>query len=137
MEVELQRFSGSNLLLTQEQAWKVLRFFWPDMGTSPGTLTEYDRSFAQGLLVEAIDGSYNMGFVDHLFQAVFMKTPASFDDIKDIIKTFAKAALKHWFKHAMRSDLNDPEIYESVRESLARNFRSAWKIREQTGELTY
>jgi hypothetical protein len=54
-----------------------------------------------------------------------------------MVKGFAKAALKHWLKHATRADLANPQIYESVRLTLARNFRSTWKIRQVTGELIY
>jgi len=72
-----------------------------------------------------------------LFKSFYMKVPASWSDVEDMVKSFAKAALKYWFKHATRADLANPQIYESVRLTLARNFRSAWKIRELTGELTY
>jgi hypothetical protein len=137
MAVELKRFSGSELLLSQEQAWKVLRFFWPETSTQPGSLTQSDVGFAQGLLVEAVDGSYNMGFVEQVFQSFYMKVPTSFADIRGIVKEFAKSALKHWFRHATGADLKDPKIYESVRATLARNFRSAWRLRQETGELTY
>jgi hypothetical protein len=64
-----------------------------------------------------------------------MKIPASWSNVEDMVKGFAKAALKHWLKHATRADLANPQIYESVRLTLARNFRSTWKIRQVTGEL--
>jgi hypothetical protein len=137
MSVALLRFSSSELLLTQEQAWKILRFFWPDMNTPPNSLTVNDRSFAQALLIEAIDGSYNMGFVKLIFDYFFMKPPTSFGNIKDMVKIFVKAAMNHWFKHATGANLKDPKIYESVRLTLARNFRTTWKIREESGELIY
>ena len=78
-----------------------------------------------------------MGYVEHLFKSFYMKVPASWSDVEDMVKGFAKAALKHWFKHATSKDLADAEIYETVRLTLARNFRSTRKIRELTGELTY
>jgi hypothetical protein len=137
MSAELKRFSESEVYLSQEQAWRALKFFWPEIGIAPGTLTLGDRSFAQALLVEAIDSSYEEGFVEIIFRAFFMKVPQSFNAIKDMVKEFAKKALKHWFKHATGADLRDPKIYENVRATLSRNFRSVWKIREQTGELTY
>jgi hypothetical protein len=39
--------------------------------------------------------------------------------------------------HATGADLAEPRIYETVRLTLARNFRSVWKTREITGELMY
>ena len=71
------------------------------------------------------------------FKSFYMKIPASWSNVEDMVKGFAKAALKHWFKHATRADLANPQIYESVRLTLARNFRSTWKIRQVTGELIY
>jgi hypothetical protein len=137
MSVALRRFAPEEIRLSNEQAWRVLRFFWPDTSILSGDLTQADLSFAQALLVEAIDSSYHMGYVEHLFKSFYMKVPASWSDVEDMVKGFAKAALKHWFKHATSKDLADAEIYETVRLTLARNFRSTWKIRELTGELTY
>jgi len=139
MSHELKRFSPNEIRLTNEQAWRVLRFFWPATSILPGELTEDDRSFAQALLVEAIDSSYRMGYVEHLFW-LYVKIPPvalGFNSITDVVKGFAKAALKHWFKHATRADLANPQIYESVRTVLASHFRSAWEPRQITGELTY
>jgi hypothetical protein len=137
MAIELQHFEEKDILLTQEQAFRVIRFFWPDASVVPSALSSTDRAFAQALLIEAIDASYKMGFVEHIFNAFYGKVPRSFKDIKDLVKDFAKAAMKHWFKHATGADLRDPQIYEMVRVDIARNFRSTWKIREQSGELTY
>jgi len=137
LSVQLKRFTVPEIRISRDQAWKILSFFWQDVQIGPSDLTEDDLSFIQGLLVEAIDSSYNMGFVDHLFRSFYMKVPTSFGSIRDMIKAFARSALKLWFKHATEADLKDPQIYENVRLTLARNFRSVWKTREATGELTY
>jgi len=137
MSVELKRFKSDEIYLDQEQAWRVLRFFWPNTNIPPGSLSETDRAFAQGLLVEAIDGSYHMGFIEIIFRTFAYKVATSFGDLKDMIKEFLKQATEHWFKHATRKDLKDPKIYESVRVTLARNFRTVWDIRIASGELTY
>jgi hypothetical protein len=137
MSVELKRFSDSEIRLSQEQAWRILRFFWPDTSILPGELTQDDVSFAQALLLEAIDSSYHMGYVEHLFKSFYMKVPASWSDVEDMVKGFAKASLKHWFKHATQADLANPQIYETVRRTLAWKFVRVWQIRQTTGELTY
>lgn len=137
MSVKLKSFAESEIKINQDQAYRIFRFFWSDLGISPNELTREDISFAQSLLVEAIDSSYHMGYVEHLFKAFYMKVPVSFGSIKDMVKSFAKAAAKHWFKHATQKDLMNPQIYENVRLTISRNFRSVWKIREQTGELIY
>jgi HlyD family secretion protein len=130
----LLQFSPGDVKLSQHDAFIILRFFFGDPGIPPGQMAVEDRTFAQALLVEAIDKSYDEGFVELLFKHFFMKIPTSFKDIEDTVKAFAKAALKHWFKHATRQDLQNPKIYENVRLTLARNFRSVWQIRRDTGE---
>jgi hypothetical protein len=135
--MELRHFNLSEIILSNEDASAVIRFLWPNELIQPGSITTEDRAFAQALLIEAIDASYKMGFVEQLFKAFFMKVPTSFQSIRGMVKSFAKAAAKHWFKHATGNDLLDPKIYESVRLTLARNFKTTLKIREQTGELIY
>jgi hypothetical protein len=135
--MELKHFSGSEVKLDQHDAFAILRFFWLEPGMEPSQLTVEDRAFAQALLVEAIDKSYDMSFVELLFKNFYGKVPSSFEAVRDLVKSFAKEAAKRWFQHATGKDLENPQIYESVRATLARNFRSVWQIRLQTGELTY
>ena len=137
MATELKRFKPDELILSQEEAARVLKFFFPDKPINPGSLTDDDRSFAQGLLVEAVDASAKMGYVEVLFDKTFMKVPTDFSYIKSLAKALCKRALTNWFRSATGKDLADPQIYVSVRNTLALNFRSAWSIRMQTGELTY
>ncbi len=132
----LKHFNKTELKLTREQAWRVLRFFWPETSVNPGALTDEDCMFAQAVLVEAIDGSYQMGFVEILFRSSYMKVLVTFGDIKEMVKYFCKSAAKHWFKHATGRDLTNPQIYEAVRRQLSLNFRTVWILREQTGELS-
>ena len=100
-------------------------------------MTDQDINFAQGLLVEAIDASYKMGYVHIIFDSFYGKIPGSFSSIRDICKSFIKKAAKHWFKHLGRKKLEDAEIYVAVRNQLALNFRSVLDIRQETGELIY
>jgi hypothetical protein len=132
--VALLKFSPDEIKLSQQDAFRILRFFLLEPGVLPQQLSAEDRGFAQALLVEAIDRSYDMGFVEILFKSFFMKIPTDFKAIQDMVKEFSKQAAKHWFKHATGADLRDPRIYESVRTSVARNFRTVWSTRVQTGE---
>ncbi|MBI3561650.1 MAG: hypothetical protein HY080_08050 [Gammaproteobacteria bacterium] len=47
------------------------------------------REFAQGLLVEAIDASYAMGFVEIIFRGAYFKPGKS---ATSFLKTFARKA---------------------------------------------
>src|SRR5277367_4136834 len=124
MSVSLKHFQSSEIVFNQEQAGQVLRFFFPDQTIDPGTLTDNDISFAQALLVEAIDASNEMGYVQIIFDKAFMKIPNGFSIIKDLAKAVCRRAAMNWFRHATGKDMSDPQIYELVRMTLARNFRS-------------
>ncbi len=130
----LKSFKDDEVILTQDQAFDVLRFFWPHMNTKPSALTVKDRKFAQALLIEAIDSSYAMGYIESVFRS-FAKIGIG---LQATIKSFAKKAIKHWFQNVTRKDIMDnPKIYEIIRQRLDVNFRSIWAIREATGNLTY
>jgi hypothetical protein len=134
---ELRHFAPTDVKITKEQAGRVLKFYFPDRPIDPGALSGDDIAFAQALLLQGIDASMEMGFAQIIFDKAYMKPPTDFSIIKDIAKAFAKQAVKNWFRHATGKDLADPQIYEAVRRTLARNFRSTWAIRMETGELTY
>jgi len=133
----LKRFSGSDLILDAEQAKAVLTFFFGEH-EMPTAMTDEDRSFAQGLLVEAIDASYSMGYVEAIWDAITDKNILK-GNLKGIVKSFVKLAAKNWFKRykVNISKLNDIEIYQSVKVTLARNFRTPWQYRLETGEYIY
>ncbi|HEU5115991.1 MAG TPA: hypothetical protein VFT74_04875, partial [Isosphaeraceae bacterium] len=68
--MSLRKFSPSELALTQQQAWQTLVFFFGGNASSvPGWITDNDRSFAQALLVEAIDKSYAMSWMETIFRS--------------------------------------------------------------------
>jgi hypothetical protein len=136
MSAALKHFSGNDLRLDVEQTRKVLKFFFPQTDIDHVNVTDEDRSFAQALLVEAIDASAQMGYVQILFEKVYTP-PTDFGYIKDLAKNFVKYGLNIWFRHLTGKDFTDPKIYMTVRNQLALNFRSTWEIRLQTGELTY
>jgi hypothetical protein len=59
----LQTFSPSDVVLNNQEAWLVLAYFFSHPGVREADLTAKDISFAQALLVEAIDESYGIGFL--------------------------------------------------------------------------
>jgi hypothetical protein len=122
--VGLRQFDSSELIFDEEETKTILKFLFKGaVGESQiDSLQVNDRvrNFAQGLLVEAIDASYAMGFVEALFRASANPTSGA----AKVLKSFGKKALKHWFKHATAHDLRDIKIYETVRLRLAINFKS-------------
>lgn len=135
----LKHFSSDEIFLEDHEAWTILQFFFGgDVGLEPGQITERDRSFAQALLVEAIDKSYAMSWVETLWKSS-VKPNAS---AKGIIKALGKKALKDWFKDKdakgwldkVKENGEFPELYQSVVNQLVRAWRSEWRIRLETGE---
>jgi hypothetical protein len=129
----LKHFSKDEIRIRPDQAARILRFFFPDQPVT--SVTDEDVEFAQALLVEAIDASNEMSYVQILADKT-LRPVADFGFIKDLAKEFCKQAYKNWFRHATGKDLADPKIYESIRRTISRNWRSAWSIRIATGELT-
>lgn len=118
--VTLRKFNSSELIFNEEETRLILKFFFKSQRSKIDQLEVNDkvREFAQGLLVEAIDASYAMGFVEALFKSV--ANPSA--GVKKVLSKFAKKAAKHWFKHASPKDLLEVEIYEIVRSRLELNF---------------
>jgi hypothetical protein len=133
----LAHFQRNQFIITRPQAARVLRFFFPDQPLSEAALTDEDVSFAQAMLIEAVDSSREMSYVQVLFEKTAYKIPTDFSFVKDLAKDLCKRSAKNWFRHATQQDLSNPEIYESVRRTLQINFKSVWAIRLQTGFLDY
>lgn len=137
MSMYLKHFSPAEILISRAEAVTILKFFWPDLSLTEGDLSNEDVGFAQALLLEAIDASYKMGYVHVIFDTFYGKIPGSFVDVRKMIKSFAKKAAKHWFKHLRDKSVEDADIYAAVRATIANNFRSTISTRMATGDLIY
>lgn len=121
-------------VLTADEAREVIEFFWPTKTLDAlGPLRVDDRLFAQALLVEAIEASLAMSWVEKLFKTFYLKLPRSGR------RVFRKVV--QWALYTARSRRPPKEIrfeevgvYSNVRATLARNFRSTLDLRLQTGE---
>jgi hypothetical protein len=119
----LRQFSEAELLLSEDEARTVLKFIFKPTDHKLITSLPMDNrliGFAQGLLLEAIDASYSVGFIEAIFRSSSNPTKGAIA----VIKKFGKKATKHWFKHATATDLQDVKIYDFVRNRLAVGFRS-------------
>jgi len=131
----LRHFSPSELVLSPDDALAVLRFFWPDMDLSGlGGVTDSDRDFAQGLLLEAVDASCTMEITESIFTKFYLKVPKSFGSILKSAADIAVKAIKNrWLGKCKKIDPAKVKIYESVRKTLARNFATVMRLRLQIG----
>lgn len=97
-------------------------------------MTKTDKGYAQAFLVELLDASFTMGFIEALFKSA-TKAPSG---PAKVIKSFLKGAGKNLVRYKDKDDLQqmmkEPLVYKSVLNSLARSHKSAWEIRLQTGK---
>ncbi len=121
--IHLKQFKKDELLFNEDETLTILKFIFKPadhklIDSLP--MSEYLRVFAQGLLVEAIDASYSVGYVKGLFESVANPTKGAMK----IIKSFGRKAASHWFKNASVHDLQNVKIYDFVRDNIARSFRT-------------
>ena len=138
---QLRQFAPEELIFDKDETQIVLKFIFKPtdhelIDSLP--MSDYLRGFAQGLLLEAIDASYAVGYVKGLFESTANPTKGA---IK-LIKSFGKKAAKHWFKHATRHDLNNIKVYDFVKNHIAKGFRTqlvnflaSHKLGEKQGAL--
>jgi hypothetical protein len=124
--VNLMKFKPEELIFDEDETKDVLTFFYPNHGAFivQAIINDDVRGFAQAIMVEAVDATYALGYVKIVFDVFYMKPPTNFG--KALTK-FGKKAAPHWFKHATVMDLTNAKIYDSVRASIARNFRSVFE----------
>lgn len=135
--MELSRFADSEVVLSPEDGYATIRFFFGQCTLPPQQLTLGDRKFAQALLVEGVNATYEMKYVEIIFDNFFLRVPPDFQNLPKLLEKVVKASAKNWWTHATEEDLRNPKIYETVRRQIQQGFASTWENRVQTGELIY
>lgn len=125
---QLKHFTPNEIIITPDEARDIYRFMFKEHAEIMATLEKkkelqhFHMEFAQALLVEALDRTYDAGFLEALFKSMTDKK-RTINSAKKLLQKFGKKAFKHWFKHATEDDLwDDPEIYETVRVFIRRNW---------------
>ncbi len=127
----LRHFSENEIILSQDEAWQILVFFFGgNAGIEAASLDVKDREFAQALLYEGIKASNQMAYALTLLNSTVNPSTT----VKSIMKKLAKEA---WTQFKKPRDKDNPKIYNSVKDTITRNWRSVWHIRTQTGELDF
>lgn len=122
--VALRNFSESELIFDETETKDILKFFFQHLRhrVDAATITIELRNFAQGLLVEAIDATYALGYIEIIWRT-------SYNPGNGMLKALAKVgrkAAKHWFKHATQNDLLKAKVSSGVRDQLAHSFASVF-----------
>ncbi len=125
----LRKFSSLELVVSRDQAKEILTFFFGHCDLPTDQLTDADRSFAQALMIEALDASNNMSYVEALFRG--SASPSS--SIITVATSIVRQSIVNWW----RKKIENVVIYKSVKDRITVNWKSVWAIREATGELDY
>ncbi len=120
---ELRQFTPEELLFNEEETRVILKFIFESthhekIDSLP--VSDYLRGFAQGLLLEAIDATYAIGFV-----VAIIKGANPIQGTIKLLKRFGKEASIGWFKHASVHDMQNIKIYDFVRKEIGRRFTRA------------
>jgi len=125
--MQLRNFTEAELMFDEQETKEILKFFFQGdrQLIESAQITNDLRNLAQGLLVAAVDASYAMGWVELAFR--WAVSPGA--GLKKALQKLGQRAARHWFKHLQHGQsLTDAKIYERVRDKLAQNFRSHFKI---------
>ena len=136
MGLGLMHFRPEEILLSDQEVIATLNFFFPKAGFQAEELSPEIRSFAQAILVEAVDRSYEMGYVHILFDTFVYRPVVDFVKLRSMVEAFLKKAAKHWFQH-FTGDITKLKIYETVRLTIIRNNRTVVDVYRQTQEFFY
>lgn len=128
----LAKYRNERLVVTQSDAWKILFTFWPDQKVATHDLDENDRRSAQALVLEAAEASAKMGMVEQLWRTAASPTVKP----TDVFKTAAKSVIGYLRRDQSLQAAVSSDKYAAVIATLARNFRSVWALRVQTGDTS-
>lgn len=120
----LRNFSENELIFDETETKDILKFFFRHLRQRIDTvlITIELRSFAQGLLVEAIEATYALGYVEIIWRTFY--NPGA--GIQKALSKIGRKAAKHWFKHVTQKDLLKAKISSRVRDQLGYNFASVF-----------
>jgi len=124
--VFLRSFKSSELIFDDDETKEVLKFFFiHDHELIDGlVVNDKIRGFAQGILVEAVDATYAIGFVEIVHKTFNLQPPVR---MRKILAKFGRRAAVYWFKNAKATDLINVRIYNIVRTVIGSNFRKTFQ----------
>ena len=116
----------SQIVKTDQEVREIYDFvFGESSGKKLGRITKVDKDKATLFFAELVDKSCSMSYLETLTKTAL--NPAS--NLQTLVRNFA---LKH-YKDCHKS-IKEGKIYDSVRNTLKRNWKGAFEIRITTGE---
>lgn len=119
----VRSFSDDELVLDERQTRAVLGFFYPAMQVrlKGAVIARELRHLAQAMLVEAVDASLAMSWVEQVCRAAAPQDR----NIAEGLLVLDLCGSRGWFRHLKAQNLSDVRIYQAVRERLAASFDAA------------
>ena len=128
-------FSSSQIVLSKQEAWYVLAYFFDHPGILTADLTENDLSFAQALLIESIEQSYDANMLWGN-RPTYLSKEINKVVIAVLKKTGGKwnwtASLESLLKHHEKQELN-----YRVKDKMTQTYIWDWITRVRTGIQAY
>lgn len=125
---------AKTIKISQADALHIFEWLHGKSGLKAKDMTKKDMGMAQSIMVEMLDASFAVGFVEALFRsaAKVPKGPAA------VIKSFLKGAGKNLLKYKDKDDIKKmikkPIIYKMVFNTVKLKTKSIWGIRVSIGE---
>ena len=134
----LQIFEEHELLYTKQQAWQVLVFFFGGNAKStPIWMGNTERSFAQTLMIQALEMSAGMTWIRRIFTNMVAPS-ATITSLAS--KTVNEGAKSGWFSFIGLRFLQGqktPVIYKSIVNSIYWKQSKIWDLRVQDLKFIY
>jgi hypothetical protein len=129
---QLFEFNSSQIVLTHQEAWCVLAYFFDHPGVRPADLKENDLSFAQALILEAIEQSYGANFIRSNYPTYLSK-----EIQKVVVSVLTKTGGRWNWTASVEALLKRPQLNSQVKELLTANYIYNWIARVKTGIRAY
>jgi hypothetical protein len=132
--LSMPELADSELVFNEDESKQVLKFLYPASapGISNMTAGEATRRLAQGMLIAAIDASYEREVIEQLGETI----ARPYSTVKALARKLRGRPGLQWFKHASQDDLLDVKIHDSVRNAIALALVSRFRIHLQAGAET-
>jgi hypothetical protein len=126
----LQKYRTAIIVISAEDAHRVLSVFFPNSVPAVQSLDDNDRRFAQALIVEAAEASAEIG----MLKSLWLKASNPAVKPMALFKTVAKAVLRYMGRPKSVQGAVDSPQYGMVINTIAWKWGRVWQIRVQTGD---
>ena len=124
--IKIHHFNENELIFDEAETKEILKFFFRSFlqRIEVAAVTTDLRNFVQWLLIEAIDATHALGYIEILFKTYY--NPGS--GMKKVLSKAVRKSAQHWFKHANQRGSLNAKISSRIRDQLALNFKTHFSL---------